>query len=60
MAEGKITERTLYPPINKFLGELGFQSVSEIKFKTGQLDILAKIDDKTLLLKLKLEIKLKN
>jgi tRNA1(Val) A37 N6-methylase TrmN6 len=54
MTEGKITERTLYPPINKFLGELGFQSVSEIKFKTGQLDILAKIDDETFIIEIKI------
>ena len=32
MTNGKITERTLYPPIQIFT-ELGFHSVTEIKYK---------------------------
>lgn len=37
----KITERSLYPPLNKYLEKLGFNSASEIKGKEGQLDIIA-------------------
>lgn len=37
----RITERSLYPPLDNYLKELGFNSVSEIKDKRGQLDILA-------------------
>lgn len=54
MTNGKITERTLYPPINKYLQELGFHSVTEIKYKAGQLDILAKIDSDVFIIEIKI------
>lgn len=37
----RVTERSLYPPLSGYLKELGFNSVSEIKDTSGQLDILA-------------------
>ena len=54
MTDGKITERTLYPPINRFLQELGFHSLSEIKHKAGQLDILAKIGSDVFIIEIKI------
>ena len=54
MTNGKITERTLYPPINKYLQELVFHSVTEIKYKAGQLDILAKIDSDVFIIEIKI------
>ena len=52
----RITERSLYPPLDGYLKELGFNSASEILDVEGQLDIIAINDGKNILLKLKLVI----
>lgn len=54
MSNGKITERTLYHPISQYLEDLGFHSVSEIKHKAGQLDILASIDEELFIIEIKI------
>lgn len=42
----RITERSLYPPLDGYLKELGFNSASEIRDVEGQLDIIAMKDGK--------------
>jgi hypothetical protein len=54
MTEGKITERSLYPPLNKYLEDLGFDSVSEIYHQSGQLDILAKFNEESFIIEIKI------
>jgi len=50
----RITERSLYAPLNNYLKELGFNSASEIKCSKGQLDILASKDDKCYIIEVKI------
>lgn len=50
----KITERSLYPPLSKYLEDLGFYSISEIKGQSGQLDILANFDNESFVIEIKI------
>jgi len=54
MTEGKITERSLYPPLYKYLEDLGFDSMSEIRYQSGQLDILAKFKEEPFIIEIKI------
>ena len=50
----RVTERTLYPPLNGYLKELGFFCGSELKDTEGQLDILAIKDDEKYIIEIKI------
>ena len=50
----RITERSLYTPLNNYLKELGFNSASEIKCRRGQLDILATKEDERYIIEVKI------
>lgn len=50
----RITERSLYPPLDGYLKELGFNSASEIKDTEGQLDILAIKEEEKYIIEIKI------
>ena len=50
----RITERSLYPPLDGYLKELGFNSASEIRDVEGQLDIIAMKDGKKYIIEVKI------
>ena len=50
----RVTERSLYPPLDGYLKELGFNSVSEIKDTEGQLDILAIKEEEKFIIEVKI------
>ena len=50
----RITERSLYPPLDGYLKELGFHSASEIKDTEGQLDILAIKEEEKYIIEIKI------
>ena len=50
----RITERSLYPPLDGYLKELGFNSASEIRDVEGQLDIIAIKDGKKYIIEVKI------
>lgn len=54
MVSRKVTERSLYPPLSKYLENLGFHSISEIKSTSGQLDILAKFNEEIFIIEVKI------
>ena len=50
----RITERSLYPPLDGYLKELGFNSASEIRDTEGQLDILAVKEEEKYIIEIKI------
>lgn len=50
----RVTERSLYTPLNEYLISLGFNSVSEIKDTEGQLDILAIKEEEKFIIEVKI------
>ena len=51
----KATERTYYPYISKFLNEMGFKSIQEIKSDKGYLDIECIYDSLKFIIEIKIE-----
>lgn len=50
----RITERSLYPPLDGYLKQLGFNSASEIRDTEGQLDILATKEEEKYIIEIKI------
>lgn len=53
-AASQVTERSLYPFISSYLEKLNFNSISELKSPSGQLDLLATKDGEKFIIEVKI------
>ena len=54
MSLPKIEERTLYPPITKYLENIGFSAIGEVKVGDGHADCLFKFDSINTIIEVKI------
>ena len=50
----RITERSLYPHLSSYLEKLKFNSLSELKSQSGQLDLLATKEGEKFIIEVKI------